>query len=238
MSGPLAPRALPILRSLFAPLLEFALPQRCPGCGAAADPARVLCADCLARIPTLATPLCARCLAEGGDGAPCSRHPGFAVYAPWQLDERARAVVHLLKYGGRPDLAAALGPALAAAVGKPARAPDLVVAVPLHRARRRERGYNQAEALARALARELRVPYLPGALVRTRATAAQARLGGAARRRNLAGAFVIEPDAALAGRSVLVVDDVITTGATLEACLAALRAGKARGAGVALAWAP
>lgn len=238
MSGPLAPRTLPNLSTLFRPLVEFALPQRCPGCDVPADPRRVLCASCEARIPPLATPLCARCLAAGGDGTPCRRHPGDAVYVPWQLDERARAVIHALKYADRPGIAHGLGATLASALPRRARRPDLVLAVPLHATRARERGYNQAEELARALALELAAPYLAGALVRTRATAAQARLGGAERRRNLAGAFAIEGSAGLAGRRVLVVDDVITTGATLAECLGVLAAGGARGAGVALAWAP
>lgn len=239
LSRTLAPSAIPgLLRTLTTPVLDFLLPQRCPGCGVPASPEALLCERCLARIPRLATPLCARCLVRGGDGSPCPRHTGYAVHAPWQLDERSRAIVHALKYGDRPSLARALGRELAGALPKEWRRPDLVLAVPLHAARRRERGYNQAEALAGALAASIGAPHASGLLVRVRATRAQARLGGEARRRNLAGAFVAVDGAVLEGRRVLLVDDVLTTGATLESALGVLRAAGARAAGVALAWAP
>ena len=109
--------------------------------------------------------------------------------------------------------------------------------MPLHPARRRERGFNQSELLAEALADHLGVPHVPGLIERVRATPAQARLGPAARRRNLRGAFRVPHPSRLAGRRVLVVDDVITTGSTLEACLDALDSAGAHGSGVALAWA-
>jgi len=112
-----------------------------------------------------------------------------------------------------------------------------VLEVPLHGARLRERGYNQSAALADALADTLGAPRLPRALRRTRATAPQARLGPRERRANLEGAFAIEKPAWLRGRRVLVVDDVITTGATLDAALAALHDAGAVAAGVTLAWA-
>ena len=241
MTAPALPLALvtPLLRgarSLGRSALGFALPQRCPGCGAAAPARRVLCAGCRASIPRLRTPLCSRCLLAGDDPTGCMRHPGHHVFAPWLYDERAAAVVHALKYGGRPGLAAPLGRTLASAVPAPWRAADLVLEVPLHPARERERGYNQAAGLADALAGALAVPRLPGALARLRATPPQARLGEAARRANVEGAFVVSRPSWLAGRRVLVVDDVMTTGATLAACLGALRAAGAKAAGVALAW--
>jgi ComF family protein len=218
-------------------LVAFALPQRCPVCGAEAPAERVLCARCLARVPRLLVPLCARCLAAGRSPDACARHGGARVFVPWVFDDAAAAVVHALKYGGRPALAAPLGPLLAGAVSGPWRRPDLVLEVPLHAARERERGYNQAALLADALADALGAPRLHGALRRVRATAPQARLGEAARRANVAGAFAAVRPAWLAARRVLVVDDVMTTGATLAACLEALRAAGAKAAGVALAWA-
>jgi ComF family protein len=225
------------LAALARDLLAFALPQRCPGCGIPADPARLLCDPCRARIPRLESALCARCLAAGREGVGCSAHPGSRVRAAWIYDERAACVVHALKYGARPGLARALGDEMARAL-PPGYRPDLVLEVPLHRTRRRERGYNQAAALADALAEAIAAPRLAGALVRTRATRAQARLGPAERRRNVSGAFRVAQPAALAGRTVLLVDDVLTTGATLESALAALGAAGAVATGVALAWAP
>jgi ComF family protein len=154
----------------------------------------------------------------------------------WVYDERAAAVIAAFKYHGRTDLAAPLAVELARAP-RPWARPDVVTETPLHAARRRERGYDQAELLAQRLAVELGVPWVPAALERTRPTRAQARLGAAGRRSNLAGAMRIQRPETLAGRKVLLVDDVITTGATLEACLGALAGCGASGAAVAVAWA-
>ncbi|MEO5989848.1 MAG: phosphoribosyltransferase family protein [Candidatus Eisenbacteria bacterium] len=223
--------------ALAADVTAFALPQRCPGCGQAAEPSRMLCDACLARIPRLGTPLCARCLAAGHEPAPCSRHAGYQVFVAWLYDDRAAELVQAFKYAERPALAFALGESLAAAVPQAWRRPDLVLEVPLHPVRERERGYNQAACLADALADSLAAPRWPGALLRTRATQPQARLGGAARRRNLQGAFVARYPKRLAGRRILLVDDVLTTGATLDACLEVLADCGATAAGVTLAWA-
>lgn len=228
MSGP----AIALARDLLA----FALPQRCPGCGDEADPARLLCDACLAVIPRLDTALCVRCLAAGREGVGCRAHAGFDTRAAWLYDERAAQVVHALKYDQRPGLAGALGPEMARAL-PPGYRPDLVIEVPLHRARQRERGYNQAAALAGALAETIAAPRLEGAITRVRSTRAQARLGPEVRRRNIAGAFRVEHPTALEGRSVLLVDDVLTTGATLESALATLASAGAEATGVVLAWA-
>ena len=217
-------------------LEAFALPQRCPGCGRPASPDRLLCGPCFERIPALSFALCVRCLVRGGEPVGCSRHPQAVVWPALVYDERAALLVHALKYGGRPGLADALAerlaPALPAGLGA-----DLVTAVPLHPARRRERGYNQAWGLAQGLAGRLGLPAVEGLLARVRHTPAQARLDPARRRRNLAGAFRVAEPQRYRGRRVLIVDDVLTTGATLEACLAALAGAGARPVGAVLAWA-
>jgi ComF family protein len=217
-------------------LEEFALPQRCPGCGEPAAAARLLCEACWDRIPALSFPVCAHCLTRGAEPVGCGRHPGSRVWPALVYDERAALLVHALKYGQRPGLAAALGERLAPAVPA-APAPDLVTAVPLHAARRRERGYNQAWLLAEAVAGRLGVPALEGTLTRERATPAQARLDPERRRRNLAGAFRAAEPRRLRGRRIMIVDDVLTTGATLEACLETLTAAGAHAVGAVLAWA-
>jgi ComF family protein len=236
--GALLAAAAGRVRPLLGHALEFALPQRCPACGAEARAERVLCERCLARVPRLHTPICARCLADGRDPSACARHAGHRVFAPWLFDDHAAAVVHALKYGARPALARPLGAEMAAAVGGLWRRSDLVLEVPLHPARERERGYNQAALLADALADTLGVPRLPRSLARSRATRPQAHLDAGARRANVAGAFAVVRPNWLAGRRVLVVDDVMTTGATLEACLDALADAGAKAAGVTLAWTP
>jgi ComF family protein len=214
----------------------FAFPQRCPACEAPADPARLLCSNCLVALPRNAAPLCARCLLRGREPVGCLAHPGHRVWSAWVYDEPGSLVVHALKYQERVDLAAGLGAELARALPSRLR-PDAVLEVPLHPARLRERGYNQAALLADALADAIGAPRLEHALVRVRPTQPQARLDAHARALNLAEAFRVRHPARLAGRSVLVVDDVLTTGATLGACLDALLDVDAKPAGVTLAWA-
>ena len=229
--------APPFLSSLGRWLAAFAAPQSCPGCGARTGAAEFLCAGCETRIPKLAVPLCVRCLLEERDPAGCRRHPrGARAVAPWIYDERAALVVQALKFGGRPRLAERYAGAIARVLPQGYRF-DMVTPVPLHAARLRERGYDQAGRLADALARRLGAPLVPGLLVRSRATREQSRLNAAARRANLAGAFTIPRPEAVQGRSVLVVDDVLTTGATLDAAATALRTAGAVTLGAALAWA-
>ncbi len=217
-------------------LEDFALPQRCPGCGAPAAPERLLCDACAGLIPVVSFALCTRCLLRGRHPVGCTRHPHAQVWPALVYDERATLLVHALKYGARPGVAEALAARMAAALPA-ALAPELVTAVPLHAARRRERGYNQAWLLAERLAARAGVPAIEDVLVRERPTLAQARLDPVARRRNLEGAFRVPEPQRYRGRRVLVVDDVLTTGATLDACLGALADCGARPVGAALAWA-
>ncbi len=225
------------LGSLSRDVLEFVLPQRCPGCGEPALAQALLCQHCVARLPRLDGALCARCLCDDNPPDACRRHPGDAVYAAFVYDERVALLVHALKFGARPRLARACAPAMAAALPAALRAPALVTAVPLHLVRRRERGYDQAACLGEALADVIGAPYIADVLVRTRATMAQSGLRGRERRQNVAGAFRVARPAWVNGRQVLLVDDVLTTGATLHEALAALRAAGARTTGAALAWA-
>jgi len=218
-------------------LVAFVLPMRCPGCGGSLDPDFALCDRCAAAIPRLEGMLCVRCLAAGKDAPGCRREAGYRAWAAWVYEERAALAVHALKFHGRPRVSSSLGRWIANALPSAYR-PDLVLGVPLHPARRRERGYDQAGRLAEATALALGCPRLEGALQRVRPTRPQARLGPRARRVNLAGAFQVTEPTALEGRTVLVVDDVITTGSTMEACLAVLAACGARATGAALAWAP
>ena len=223
-------------RSVARAALRLALPQRCPGCAGAGSAERLLCAACEAAVPAVSIAVCARCLARGAEGVGCVRHPGFAVWPAWSYDERAACVVHALKYEGRTGLAAALGPRIVRAL-PPALAIDLVIPMPLHRARHRERGYNQSERLALTLSRRLGAPCVTDALVRVRATRPQARLERDARRANLRDAFRLTRPEWVRERAVLLVDDVMTTGATFDAALEVLHRHGARALEAALAWA-
>lgn len=236
---------LDALRPVLAPLaalardaLDAILPQRCPACGVAALASQALCDTCLAAIPRLDRALCGQCLLEQREPHGCRRHAGFAVHAAWVFDARAQVFIHALKYGARPALAAGQGAALMAALPASARRTDLVLAMPHHASRLRERGFDASGALATSLARALPAPHVTGALARVRATPPQAGRREHERRAAMAGAFLVREPSAVAGRRVLLVDDVVTTGATFAAALGALREAGAEARGVALAWAP
>jgi ComF family protein len=137
-----------------------------------------------------------------------------------------RRSIHLLKYGGIQALARPLGRLLVSAVPRDDRF-DVVVPMPLHWSRRWKRGFNQSELLARIVARRLGAP-LSAALRRKRATPPQAGLTNAQRRKNVAGAFEVGKRHLIANKHVLLIDDVLTTGATVNAAAAALKRAGAR----------
>ncbi len=215
-----------ILPDVWARLARAALPQDCLLCGARSGDAP-LCAPCLGELPSL-PPGCPVCAMPSPRGAVCgacmSDPPRFdATIAAWRYAYPVDRLVHALKFHGRLALAALFAEALAARV---ARA-DVVVAMPLHPARLAERGFNQAAEIARRLARLKRSTLLCGGARRIRHTLPQAGLALPARQRNVRGAFAC--DRSLAGARVAVVDDVMTTGATLDELAKVLKgAGAAR----------
>jgi ComF family protein len=143
-------------------------------------------------------------------------------------------MVHLMKYKGKRSIGLRLGSMLAAALRRDPRFGhvDLLVPVPLHRVRLKERGYNQSELLAQALGEMLDKPMRTDLLARTRYTSDQTKLDVYQRRANVAGAFRVKDERQIAGRDVALVDDVLTTGATLEACGETLFAAGARSVSV------
>ncbi|MFN7919022.1 MAG: ComF family protein [Bryobacteraceae bacterium] len=153
---------------------------------------------------------------------------GFdAAYTYGGYEGALRRLIHVFKYDGVTTLAEPLGRLLARALPRDIEF-DLVVPAPMHWRRRWSRGFNQAELLAREIGRRISVPVKP-ALRRGRNTPSQAGLTSAARRRNLAGAFRVSDPKKVAGKHVLLVDDVLTTGTTAAVCARALkRAGAAR----------
>jgi ComF family protein len=137
-----------------------------------------------------------------------------------------RQAIHELKYGGQTELASPLAELMVTAWGNGLFPVDCVTPVPLHPRRIRERGYNQATLIAEVFAQQTNLPILADALVRSRMTESQTSLGAFARRKNVDGAFTARPPM-VRGRSILLVDDVCTTGSTLQACADALRQGGA-----------
>ena len=210
--------------SLSAPMpWLFAL--RCLVCGERGSAGRDLCAACHAALPWQG-PACRRCalpLPQPGECGHCLQHPPplGETHAAFDYAFPLDRLLPRLKF--HRDFAA--GRVLAQCMAERCASlprPDAIVPVPLHHARLRQRGYDQALELAKPLARSLRLPLLGGALQRRKTTTAQSRLDADARQRNLRDAFVVDTRASLPAHIVLV-DDVMTTGATLHAAARALR---------------
>jgi ComF family protein len=199
---------------------------------AALSPPR--CAACDAAVPLLHA-FCRACATTVGAAEPCA--DGVAAFAYGGAIARA---VARLKYERRPDLGRPLGDLLARAVAAAMPAlGQVVVPVPLHQRRLAERGYNQAQLLACRVASHLAAPVRPLALRRTRDTPQQATLDRSSREANLRDAFAVRHAQRIARQRVLLVDDVRTTGATLDACARALlRAGAAEVRWAAVAQTP
>jgi ComF family protein len=231
-------RALAVSRSAARAAIGLLYPPACVACGAATAEAHALCAGCWAGIRFIERPYCERLgtpfAADYGPGllspAAVADPPVYRrARAVAHYDDTARALVHRLKYGDRLDLARALGRMMARAGAELLAEADVIVPVPLHRARLWRRRFNQAMALARSVAAAGGVPLDPFLLARVKRTQSQVGLTKAQRAANLQGAFQVPADARarLKGRRVLLVDDVLTTGSTANAASRALLRGGA-----------
>ena len=200
--------------------------SRCLLCGESGDAGRDLCRACAATLPWNRS-ACARCalpLAIAADACGhCLRHPPpiASTRAAFVYGFPVDRLLPRLKFHDGLGAGRLLSGLMAEALADADR-PDALMPVPLHRARLRQRGYDQALELAKPLARELRLPLRDGLLHRRKATAPQSRLDARARRRNLRSAFEVRPSPTLPAH-VALFDDVMTTGATLHAAALALR---------------
>jgi ComF family protein len=212
-------------------VLDAVLPSHCLTCDALVDGPGQFCAECFRATRFITAPHCLTC------GAPFAYAvPGELVCAgcaadppPWGearaalvYDAQSRRLVLAFKHADRTELAASLARMMARAGGALLARADLLVPVPLHRTRLFSRRYNQSALLARALSRLSGVRHVPDALRRTRATSPLGELSAGARARMLEGAIAVRRPEAVAGRHVLLVDDVLTSGATARACTHAL----------------
>jgi ComF family protein len=220
------------VKHLVDPVLAVVFPSLCPACGASVDePTRgPLCGPCWRDLPRHRRALC-RCgfaLPEGlGACGRCRRglSPIEAGASLGPYEGSLRTVLLELKFRGRRRVAARLAEEiLATGPTRGLLVPGAVlVPVPLHPRRRRERGYNQCELLAEEVCRRAGVEVARGVLVRRKDTSPQAGLSAAARRRNVEGAFAVRQRGRLAGRPVVLLDDVWTTGATARSCARILK---------------
>ncbi len=219
-------RLLSSAAGFLAPFLSFVYPPACLCCNAALErSAGLVCAACWASLGRVgsADPAYRKALACLLEGDVCA---GLAAPYYFEAGGPMQRLIHELKYNGTTALGTALGARVAATMPDEACAagPALIVPVPLHRVKLRERGYNQAAWIAGGLGEFLGVPVVCGLVRRRRYTQTQTHLDVDRRRANVAGAFqVVRARLPAAGGTVVLVDDVITTGATMRACAGALR---------------
>lgn len=227
------------LRGAASAALNLVLPPQCAACDAPVEAPGQLCAACFGSATLLVDPCCAHCgtpVDPDWSGLACldcaTRPPPWRqARAALRYDALSRRLILPLKYADRPELARALALHMARAGAALLREADLLVPVPLHRRRLYARRYNQAALLAREVGRLAAKPALLDALRRVRATQPLHEKGPAARRAELSGAIQANPRRIpqVRGARVLLVDDVLTSGATAGACAAALlAAGAAR----------
>jgi ComF family protein len=223
-----------VVARLLRQLLDFALPPRCGGCGSIVDEVDSFCSDCWRKLeflqggcstcglPLKATDseLCGACLAKP---------PRLdRIRAAVAYDDISRSIALRLKYGRKIALARTMSRYMQPLVGDQATQ-AVLVPVPLHRGRLWRRGFNQSAIVARELSKRTGLPIAVDALRRVKRTPALKGLNMRQRRRAVAGAFRANPEVPIEGRSIILIDDVMTTGSTANACARALkRAGAAR----------
>ena len=198
-----------------------------------------LCASCYSQLQVPGPLICQRCgvvLPSGGAhcfacrGSKAQKYKCKIIRSSFVFNTSSRALVHALKYKGADYVASYMGHLMAQ---RYSRLPELaeaeiVIPVPLYPSRARKRGYNQSELLARAFAQEMQLPCSVASLIRVRDTQSQTKLGRKGRLENMTGAFACTQPQEVHNKTVLLIDDVATTGATLEGCALALRQAGAR----------
>jgi len=220
-----------LLRGFFTDLLEFIYPSHCGLCGSELGrEERVVCVACWRDLDAISAPFCSLCGISLSRFAPlcpsCGlrRHRFSFARSHTLFDPGLQKIIHMLKYGRKRSLAEPLASLMAVVMSGDSRFEDMeaLVPVPLHPIKLRERGYNQSELLASKLSRLTGLPVLAGALIRTVNTPSQSQLNLSQRMINVQEAFRTRTCQSVENRRIVLVDDVLTTGATVDACAAAL----------------
>ena len=213
-------------------IINLFFPRRCPVCGDIVQPlGELICPGCVGALSPVRQPVCKKCGKEVESGQmeycyDCARHPKPFVqnFALLNYNSAASRSMSAIKYKGRREYLDFYSQAVCRRFAKTIRriSPDVLVPVPVHPTRMRSRGFNQAELLARCIGRQLEIPVCPKGLRRTKKTLPQKQLNQQERLKNLRQAFV-PGNLPLGVRTVLLIDDIYTTGSTLEACARALK---------------
>jgi ComF family protein len=226
-------------KPVFGPVLDYALPPRCPGCGDIVRATGAFCAPCWRSIDYIGDPQCRTCGVELpsqaiGDEALCGAcladpPPFERARAVMRYGEIGRTIAHRLKYGRRVSLARVMAAQMQRLLALTPESDAVLVPVPLHRWRIWSRGFNQAALIGRQLARSTGIPLETDLLRRTKNTPPLHSMGPRARQKTVKGAFALAPDARahLVGKTVILIDDIWTTGATAAACAQMLKRGGA-----------
>ncbi len=205
--------------------MDSFFPRRCVGCGKGGG---FLCPECLGKLPRLLPPLCPHCGRPQASGIVCpscwQRQTEIdGIRSLFRFDEVIRKAIHELKYRNLKAISPCLAELLADYLKANPPPGEALVGVPLHPRRLRERGYNQSSLLARELGRRIGLPVIEDCLIRVKQAQPQVRaVDVEERRRNVADAFVCH-DEKVGGKQIILIDDVCTSGATLESCAAALK---------------
>jgi ComF family protein len=220
-----------ILRRSGTAVTEIVFPARCALCRdfLGDEPSHPFCMNCLSGFLLLEPPYCSRCGTPFADpkgedhlcGECLSRTPPFSIARSLgRYDERLMSAIHSFKYGGKIQTGVALGEMMARRIysGISIRDFSLIIPIPLHPKRLRERGFNQSLILARQIARGQSLPVDYRSLERAIDTAPQTALKKTERSRNVKGAFIVNNRDAVKGKKILLVDDVLTTGSTVREC--------------------
>jgi ComF family protein len=220
---------LPQLSKLKGTALDLLFPRWCVGCGREGD---FICPSCLQSLPRITPPLCPRCGLPQSSAKICPACAEWeaeidGIRSPFRFDGVVRQAIHELKYRNLRAIAGLFARLLNDYLIANPLPGEVLMPVPLHPKRFRERGYNQSQLLAQELAKLNKLPLIDDCLIRARHSPPQARTANASERRtNVADAFACR-DRRLKGKAVLLIDDVSTSGATLDGCARALKEGGA-----------